>query len=253
MTADATALPPGYRLFPHDTLPSTNDEAKRLARQDEAEGAVVWAREQTAGRGRRGRTWLSPRGNLSLSLMLRPREPAAKAAQLGFATALALAEALDDVVPSGLEIRLKWPNDVLVNGRKLAGILLESETASNGRLEFLIIGVGANLAIAPQGTEFPSTSLTAEGVHALDPQRLLALFVSAFDRWLQRWRQDGFGPLRTAWLARAAARGETVRVRLERESYDGRFLGLDDDGALVLEQPAGLRRVQYGEVFPAAG
>jgi BirA family transcriptional regulator, biotin operon repressor / biotin---[acetyl-CoA-carboxylase] ligase len=253
MTQASLTLPPGYKLLCYETLDSTNDEAKRLARAGAAANTVVWAREQTAGRGRRGRVWQSPRGNLSLSLILRPLGPPGRAAQLGFVAALALAEAVNSMIAPTIALCFKWPNDVLANGRKFAGILLESEMSAGGGLQFLVIGVGANLAVSPGIVEFPATSLAEEGAEAPAPGEILARFVGAFDHWARGWREEGFAPVRAAWLARALALGKAIRVRLEDRSLDGRFLDLDEDGALVLLAAGGACRIAAGEVFPAAG
>src|SRR5205085_10360435 len=123
----ARRLPAAFRLLSYDRLASTNDEAKRLARDGAAEGTIVWAREQSAGRGRRGRQWIGIPGNLFVSFILRPACPPAAASQLGFVAALALGDAIGTSAPPSAALRCKWPNDVLINGRKFAGILLESE------------------------------------------------------------------------------------------------------------------------------
>jgi BirA family transcriptional regulator, biotin operon repressor / biotin---[acetyl-CoA-carboxylase] ligase len=251
MNAPGPALPPGFRLHRYDTIGSTNDEAKALARAGAPSGTVVWAGEQTAGRGRRGRTWLSPPGNLYLSLVLRPDEAPARAAQLGFVAALGLGEALTPLAGHALQLRYKWPNDLLANGKKLAGILLESENATKDRVDFVVVGVGVNLVDAPRAVEFPATSLAAEGIVGITPAALLEGFARHFDVWARRWREEGFAPLRAAWLAAASGLGESVRVRLERQTLLGRFQGLDDDGALLLEAAEGRRRIAAGEVFPA--
>jgi BirA family biotin operon repressor/biotin-[acetyl-CoA-carboxylase] ligase len=251
MRADPPALPRGYRLLCYDAVDSSNDEAKRLARNGAVEGTVVWAREQTAGRGRRGRLWVSPPGNLYASLILRPLESPARAAQLGFATALALGEALGALLPAAVDLRCKWPNDVLVNGRKLAGILLESETAGAGVLDFLVIGVGVNLASSPPEVEFPATSVAAEGVAIPAPGEVLAGFIHRFDRWLRRWRAQGFAAVRAAWLQRAMPLGGDMVVRLDGATLRGRFRDIDADGALMLDDGGVGRRVAAGEVFPA--
>jgi BirA family biotin operon repressor/biotin-[acetyl-CoA-carboxylase] ligase len=227
---------------------STNDEAKTLARAGAPSGTVVWADEQTAGRGRRGRVWRSPPGNLYLSLIARPDCAPAQAAQLGFAAALALGDAIAGL---GLSPSYKWPNDVLLNGRKLAGILLESEMTAGGGLDFVVIGVGVNVAIAPGGIEYPATSLAAACV-ATTPADLLAAFTRHFANWQQRWREEGFAPLRTAWLAAASGLGDEILVRLARQTLCGRFLDLDADGALLLGAAGGHRRIAAGEVFPIA-
>jgi BirA family biotin operon repressor/biotin-[acetyl-CoA-carboxylase] ligase len=253
MTEAAPTLPAGFRLHHFETLGSTNDEAKALARAGAPEGTLVWAGEQTAGRGRRGRTWLSPPGNLYLSLVLRPEGAPVRAAQLGFVTALGLGDALALLAGPAFKLRYKWPNDILVNGRKLAGILLESENAASDRVDFVVAGIGVNIAAAPEDVEFPATSLAAEGVAGITPAVLLGGFVRHFDIWARRWREAGFAPVRAAWLARASGLGERVRVRLERGTLFGRFLDLDADGALVLEGEGGRRRIAAGEVFPALG
>jgi BirA family biotin operon repressor/biotin-[acetyl-CoA-carboxylase] ligase len=252
MTGDALRLPDFYHLIRRAEVGSTNDEAKRLAREGEPEGTLVWAAAQIAGRGRRGRPWISPRGNLYLSLLLRPGRPAARAAQLSFVTALALGEALLPLIGTSVRITYKWPNDVLVNHRKVAGILLESETEADDIVEFVIIGMGVNIAAAPEHTEYPATSLAAEGVAGVTPGVLLAGFAHHFEHWYARWRADGFAPVRQAWLVRAGGLGEAVQVRLERARLHGRFLDLDEEGALLLDGEGGYRRIAAGEVFPAA-
>lgn len=243
----------GFRLLRYETLGSTNDEAKRLAREGEPGGAIVYAFTQTAGRGRRGREWVSPAtGNLYSSTLWRPECSAASAAQLGFVAALAMGEALDGFIPEGARLRFKWPNDLLLNGRKLSGILLESETSA-AMVEFVVIGIGVNLATSPVGTETLATSLAEEGAPGVTPEMVLARFAEAFAKWEGMWRRGGFAAIRPAWLARAGGVGEDIRVRLERETLYGRFLDLDDAGALLLGQAAGQRRIAAGDIFPAAG
>ncbi len=250
-------LPSSYRLVCCDSIASTNDEAKRLARAGAAERTVVWALEQTAGRGRRGRRWVSPRGNLYTSLVLRPDCSPESAARLGFAAALAIGDALASLVPGLAGLACKWPNDVLLDGRKIAGILLESElgrdanTGSGERLAFLVVGVGINLVAAPEDAEYPATSLAAEGCRAPEPAAMLEALIRCFDVWERRWREEGFAPVRNAWLARATPLGQPIEVRLENRTLHGRFADLDRHGALVLETPDGPRLISAGDVFPA--
>ena len=251
MTDDAPRLSDFYHLIRRDEVGSTNDEAKRLAYAQAPEGTLVWAASQNAGRGRRGRPWVSPPGNLYLSLLLRPVCPALQAAQLGFVTAHALGEALTPLLGRA-PVTYKWPNDVLVSGHKIAGILLESEMSSGELVEFVIIGMGVNVAAAPEATEYPATSLRAERVSNVTPGLLLAGFAHHFEYWYANWRTEGFAPIRHAWLARAGGLGEPVQVRLEKATLLGRFLDLDEEGALVLEGEGGRRRIAAGEVFPAA-
>lgn len=243
-------LPEGFRLLRYDTLGSTNDEARRLAEAGAAPWTLIWARSQSAGRGRRQRAWVSPPGNLYASLILRPDTGAGTAAQLGFVAALALGDAISSQLPK-LEPRYKWPNDVLVAGAKLAGILLESSAAPGGAVDWLVIGMGVNVTSHPPGTAYPATSLAAHGaVPALEA--LLERIAAALQSWEARWRRDGFGPVRQAWLGRAEGLGGPIGVRLEGESLTGRFVDLDGDGALLIETEAGRRRIAAGEVFPAA-
>jgi BirA family transcriptional regulator, biotin operon repressor / biotin---[acetyl-CoA-carboxylase] ligase len=247
----AARLPSFYRLVSHERVASTNDEAKALAASGAAAGTLVWARAQSAGRGRHGRDWVSPAGNLYASLILRPAVPVAIAAQLSFAAALAVGDACLAQAPEAA-IAFKWPNDVLLGGRKLAGILLESQASAAGAIEWLVIGIGINLATYPVDVEYQATSLSATGVDPA-PEAVLPVLAEAFLGWFERWHQGaGFATIRTAWLARAYGLDEPIRVRLPGASLDGVFAGLDTDGALLLDSAAGRRRVAAGEVFPAA-
>lgn len=244
------ALPPPFRLVAYETIGSTNDELKRLAREGAAEGLVVTAERQTAGRGRRGRTWVSPPGNLYSSTLVRPDCRAATAAQLGFVAALGVSGAIGELAPH-VSTRCKWPNDLLTNGKKVSGILLETEMVSGDRPDFVILGVGVNLASSPRDTPYPATSLAEEGAPGIAPAEMAIAFVRHFAAWLAAWREGGFAPIREAWLARAMGLGEPIQVRLERDTLDGRFLDLDHDGALLLGQAEGSRRIAAGEIFPA--
>jgi BirA family biotin operon repressor/biotin-[acetyl-CoA-carboxylase] ligase len=244
-------LPDGYRLVPRETVGSTNDEATRLARSGAEQGTLVWALEQTAGRGRRGRAWSSPRGNLYASLVLRPACPLEQGAQLGFVAALAVGDALAGLVPGLREPALKWPNDVLVGGSKIAGVLLESEIGEKGNLAFLIVGVGINLVSAPTDAEFPATSILGEGHRPPEPMAMLEAFAPHFDSWARCWRAEGFATVRSAWRARARGLGEPIRVRLETATLHGRFADIDHRGVLLLDTPDGRRRISVGDVFPA--
>ena len=251
MSGDAE-LPAPFHLIGYRTIGSTNDEAKRLARIGAPHGVVVSATRQTSGRGRRGRRWESPPGNLYASLLLRPRCRAAAAAQLGFAAAVAIAEAATKLAP-GVELRCKWPNDVLAGGKKVAGVLLESEITGAGDVPaFVVIGCGVNLAVPPTFTPYPATSLAQEGAPIVAPSLLLAAFVRQFGERYRIWQEQGFGPIREAWLARAVGLGQEVEVRLERDTLRGCFIDLDEDGALLLGGAAGRRRIAAGDVFPVA-
>ncbi len=243
-------LPVGWTLVDLDTVGSTNDEAKALALDGAAHGTVVRARRQAAGKARRGRRWESPPGNLYCSTVLRPDCSPAAAGQIAFAVALALAEAIAGCVPDAPPIRLKWPNDVLVRDRKVAGILLESALASDGAVDWVVVGTGVNIASHPCDTDYPATSLAAEGAPDVAPLVLLGAFAAALDHWHRRWLRDGFQPVGAAWRAKAGGLGGPVTVRLDRETVSGRFEDLDADGAMLLGLAGGgRRRITAGDVF----
>jgi BirA family biotin operon repressor/biotin-[acetyl-CoA-carboxylase] ligase len=243
-------LPDGFILQAHDRLASTNDEAVRLAAAGAQAGLVVSAAEQSRGRGRHGRAWASPRGNLYASVVLRPDCAMAAAAQLSLVAGLALAEALTRLGPADLDLALKWPNDVLLGGAKTAGVLLEGVSGEDGRVAFVVIGTGVNVASCPDDVPYPATCLAREGFPSLTPQAVLEAYLFALDRWLGRWQRTGFGAIRQAWLARAFRLGGEIRLRLERGELRGRFLDLSDTGSLLLEQAGGRRReIAAGEVL----
>ncbi len=244
MTGDA--LPAPWRLIALETVGSTNDEAKRLIAEGRAaDFVVVSAREQSAGRGRRGRAWLGGAGNLYCSFILAVGADFQAAAQAGFVAAVALVDALRGLVPQAA-IGGKWPNDVLAGGAKLAGMLLEPAGAG-----WLVLGVGVNVAWAPPAhlVERPATSLAVLGYDG-DPGKVLAAFCAAFAPWMERWRGEGFPPVRRAWLDRALGLSGPVDVRLANETLSGTFAGIDGDGALILDMAGGeVRRILAGDVF----
>jgi BirA family biotin operon repressor/biotin-[acetyl-CoA-carboxylase] ligase len=247
----APALPAGWRLDARARVGSTNEEAKKLALAGAPEFTLIWALEQTEGRGRRGRSWSSPPGNLYLSLILRPDLAPAEAAQIGFVTAVALAETLRPLLSQQVELALKWPNDVLVGRRKISGILPEALAgAEGGRIEALVLGIGVNVASHPEGTAWPATDLATAGVR-VGLEALLERLAAALDRWVGLWRRDGFSPVRDRWMSLALARGEPVELRLDGRVLAGRFLEIDPEGALVLAPGDGSppQRIRAGEVF----
>ncbi|NNG04413.1 MAG: biotin--[acetyl-CoA-carboxylase] ligase [Inquilinus sp.] len=248
------AWPPGWTVIARQAVGSTNDEARTLAVGGAADRTIVWADEQTGGRGRRGRAWASPPGNLYCSAILRPDCALAAAAELGFVVALAVAEAVARIAPGLAGLGLKWPNDVLAGKRKLAGILLESSGRADGRTDWVVVGCGVNLASHPRGAEYPATDLANEGIVGVKAADLLCAYLEALGGWLARWRRDGFPPVRGAWLDRAVGLGEAMTVRLDRETVPGRFVGLDEHGALRLGlAEGGERRITAGDVFMGDG
>lgn len=240
-----TIWPQGYGLVRHAELDSTNSEARRLAEAGEQGPLWIMAEKQTAGRGRRGRIWETLNGNLAATLLLRPDAPRDAVGQLSFAAALAVADVAAQVAPSAA-ITVKWPNDVLADGKKLAGILLESGTAQEGT--WLAVGIGINLAAAPEGTEFPATAL-AEFAQAVSPDEALALLAARFAHWYDAWMSGGFETLRAAWLARAGGLGLPIHARLPHETRHGLFEGIDGTGALLLNEQGRVTAIAAGEVF----
>lgn len=245
-------LPAGYELASFEEIDSTNEEARRRALAGERGPVWIWALKQTAGRGRRGRAWESPSGNLSCTLLLAPGAPAADAARLSFVAALAARDTVAAFVPEGL-VQVKWPNDVLIDGRKVAGILLESSGDGDRQLPWLAVGIGINLKYAPETAIYPATSISAHVPGAPAAADALAKLAGAWDLHFRVWRASGFGAIRAVWLKHAVGIGQAVTARLPGETINGIFRGLDDDGALRLALPDGSSRaITAGEVFFAA-
>jgi BirA family biotin operon repressor/biotin-[acetyl-CoA-carboxylase] ligase len=187
-----------------------------------------------------------------MSLLLRPSCPLETAAQLSFVTAVALGEGLDALLPPGPAVRFKWPNDVLVDGAKISGILMEA-SGSASAVEWVVIGIGVNIIEAPQGAAYPATSLTQAGAVHATPAAVMERLAVALLAWRERWLSQGFAPVRERWLRFARGIGEAIEVRLPSETLHGRFTALDDSGALVLTLPSGAtRRITAGDVFFAA-
>lgn len=239
-----------FRVERHAALGSTNDLARERAEAGEGEGLIVQADQQTAGRGRRGRIWQSPVGNLYSSALLRPAVRPGAAAQLSFVAALAVSDAVSAALPPGAPVvTCKWPNDVLVGGEKIAGILLESRSRPDGLVDWVIIGSGVNVGLLPPDPGQPATSLTVHGA-AGDVGAVLTLYADALGLWYQRWREGGFAPIRAAWTARADGIGRRIRVRLPDREMHGVFAALDQDGTLMLRTDDGaMVPVAAGDVF----
>lgn len=236
------------RHIAHDAVGSTNAEALALARQGERGPLWITARSQSAGRGRRGSAWVSPPGNLYATLLLTDPSAPERAAELSFVAALALHDAVVDVAQRlGPMLAVKWPNDLLLDGAKLAGILIEGES---GPPFAAAIGIGVNCANHPRETSHPATDLAAAGA-AVTPEQLFLALAAAMDRRLAQWdRGAGFAGIRADWLARAAGVGEAIRVRLPERELAGRFQGLDPYGRLLLREPGGaIATIAAGDVF----
>ncbi|WP_343069746.1 biotin--[acetyl-CoA-carboxylase] ligase [Paracoccus amoyensis] len=251
-----TGWPEGVARHILERVDSTNAEAMRLAPHLSGP-AWVLAHRQEAGRGRRGRAWTDPPGNFAASLVMRPEGGAGDAARLSFVAALALHQALIRLCGPHLNIALKWPNDVLLNGGKLSGILLESAGAG-GQVATLVIGIGVNLSQAPDvgqveaGATRP-VSLKGETGLTITPEEFLDALAIAFDDWHRQMRTYGFAPIRQAWLARAAKLGETITARTGTVETTGVFEGIDETGALILMTPRGKQAIPAADIYFSGG
>lgn len=253
MRLSSAAVAAGHRLIAHDTLASTNSEALMLARGGERGPLWMVAAQQTAGRGRRGNEWISPPGNLYTTLLLTDPAPPECAPELSFVAALALHDAIVACAPALRPVlALKWPNDVLCGGKKLAGILIEGERTADALA--VAIGIGVNCRNHPAQTGYPVTDLKAAGAD-IAAENVFAALSGAMPQRLSQWRRGaGFGGVRADWIARAAGIGGEMRAKLPDREISGRGEGLDERGRLLLRLADGsLQAIAAGEVFPVAG
>ena len=248
----------GYRLAAFDQIGSTNAEALQRARDGEAGPMWFVTSEQTAGRGRRHRAWIAPRGNLASSILEVIEISPSVAATLGFAAGLALETALQRLSVEAslrsagsdhMKFALKWPNDVLAGRQKLAGILLEAEAVGDNRLA-VVVGIGTNVVAAPEGTPTPATSLAALGVQ-IGAEELFAALSDAWTEFRGIWDNGrGFGEIRKRWLERAAGLGERVAVQTGNSVIEGTFDTLDETGCMIVRAADGRRLpVTAGDVY----
>jgi BirA family transcriptional regulator, biotin operon repressor / biotin---[acetyl-CoA-carboxylase] ligase len=265
MQLDPNAVDAGVRLVALATVDSTNKEALARARRGASGPLWITAVAQTAGRGRSGRSWVSPAGNLHASLLLFEPSPFERAPELAFVAALALRDAVIAEAPTlAPHLAFKWPNDLLLEGRKCAGILIEGEVeAEPVKSVTVVIGIGVNCAHHPataadrstlSGEEpalFPATDLRTRGAD-ITPQQLFARLSAAMCRRIAQWdRGRGFPTILGDWLSAACGVGDTISVRNGSSEKTGRFVGLDQSGRLVLELPGGrLEKISAGDVFP---
>ncbi len=246
----------GYRLLSLEATGSTNDEALQAARSGDPGRVWITAAEQRAGRGRHGRQWTSPPGNLYASLLLvDPCEPP-EAPQLGFVAGVALHAAVEAVTGSSApRLSLKWPNDLLLDGAKVAGLLLEGHRLGPGGPLAIVIGFGVNVAFAPSGTPYPAVALRAVKPD-LTREDVFGSLSGAFVRTFSAWRgsarvnaSDPFAPIRKVWLERAAGLGQEVTLRLPSGEKKGIFDGLDRHGRLQLKSSAGVEHIDAGDLY----
>lgn len=242
-------MEPRSRIIRYGELTSTNDEAKRLGLAGEAGPLWIRADRQTRGRGRRAHKWQSLEGNLACTGLYHGHGALVDSAQLGFAAALAVAEAVGKWVDPAEEVTIKWPNDVLLGGAKVAGILLESGASPLGG-HWLAVGIGINLQAAPKDLPYRATCLTERlPKNAVRPSvsEVLSALIGAFEKWRLCLKNDGFAPIRLAWLAQAHGLGKALQTSA---GAVGIFEDLSKDGAIVLRQDHGRSiEVRAGEVF----
>ena len=243
--------PIGVHRIILDEVDSTNAEAARRA-VDLSTPAWILAQHQTKGRGRRGRPWADPVGNFSASHLMFPDEPLKDVALNSFIAALSLYEALRVVAPSD-GYALKWPNDVLLNGTKIAGILLES-SGQRDKVDWLVIGIGVNLALAPDVTDVepratPPSSIAAQLGNTPDAEELLSILAINFAVNRKLYLDMGFPTIRRLWLRHAARLGEVITARTMREEVTGTFEDIDNDGNLILKTSKGRVAITAADVF----
>ncbi len=241
--------PDGFFIRHHFKLAkSTNDIARELAETGAPEGTLVTAARQTAGRGRRGNAWESTEGNVFLSMVLRPDGTPQVAAQISFVMAVAVHELIASRAPNAA-VRLKWPNDVLCSGNKISGILLEAGPTSERGIDWLVAGLGINVAEKPKSRN-DATSLRDEGDTNASADEVIIDFCERFLPWYETWQTNGFLDVRRAWLAAAHGLAKPIQIRLPNDVIDAVFDGLDDTGALLARLSDGtLRKVTGGEVY----
>jgi BirA family biotin operon repressor/biotin-[acetyl-CoA-carboxylase] ligase len=238
-----------FRLVHKSELASTNGDA--LARAKEGDLGHLWvvADTQTAGRGRSGKFWSSPSGNLYASLLLLDPSPPHKAAELGFVAGVAAAHALREILRGDTRIKIKWPNDILHDGAKLCGILLEGTTLPNGRFA-CVVGIGANCQTHPKNTPYPATDLMAIGLPAT-PEAVFEQLSVSMAHWLDVWASGaGFASIRAEWLCLAAGLGTRIGIALPSHAVEGTFQTIDGTGRLIVVQDAGtVETIDAGDVF----
>lgn len=244
----------GTKLFVLDTTTSTNTDAKEHAQAGQPGPAWFVALEQTAGYGRRGRTWVAPRGNLTASVLVTPDVQPAVAATLGFVAGVAVQQALRSLSAEAagrggavIDFALKWPNDVLANGRKMVGIGLEAHAMPAGLA--VVVGIGINNVAAPEGTPFPATSLVAEGLQLTAEDTFLALSDAWADLFTLWDNGRNFDAIRKLWLASAFNLGGAVSVQLGERTIEGVFEAIDETGCMIVATPQGRIPVTAGDVY----
>ncbi len=242
-----------YHLLSYDVLDSTNEEAKRLAGGGASHGAVIWAKRQTVGKGRMGREWASPEGNLYVSVLLCPPCQLQECSQLSFVAAVAALHTVEPIISDGGAVECKWPNDILHDGKKLGGILLESFTTLDeyGKdKQWVVVGIGLNIDSFPEHTPFPATCLRASGVEIISAKIVLSRFVYNFIHTYDSWQKNGFDTIRAQWTESAYRLGHPTEVAMGDTHFSGTFQGIDTQGRMLLQLSSGeIKTITAGDVL----
>ena len=238
-----------FRLECHEVLESTSTLLKQRAEAGEAEGLAIQALRQSAGRGRQGRGWDSPAGNLYISALLRPAVPLREAPEWSFVAAVALAETLKPLLPKAARPMLKWPNDLLLDGAKAAGILVETGVAANHELDWICIGIGVNIATKPSLPDRATACLAEYLPDPPAPEVLAARLLQNLEHWHDLRLAQGFAPIRDAWLRHAPAMGAPVSVKRDGALIEGNFAGLSPEGGLLLAKANEVQLILAGEII----
>jgi len=229
-------------LIELETIDSTNIFAKKEAMLGAENGTIIWSHNQTGGKGRQGNEWVSKLGNLFMSIIFRPKVKSQDIYQLSFLTSVALFNVLKNILGENAEIKLKWPNDVLINEKKISGILLETES----NVDWVVIGIGLNINSSPDG----AISLYDLGFKNFEAKKLLTLIFSEIEKLLVTWEDNGFSSIRDIWLENAYKLEENITARLHNKSLNGIFKGLDENGCLqLLMNDASIKSISSGEIF----
>ena len=243
----------GWRIVRLSAIDSTNEEGRRRALTGDADRTWIVAEEQTAGRGRRGRVWISPRGNLHASCIMIDPCPRAVGAQLGFVAGVALARAARDL--GAPDVGLKWPNDLMSHGAKCAGILVEGVALGGGR-GACVVGVGVNCSQAPKGLGYATSRLTGAGGRKIGPSEVFGRLVQRFGETLEIWRAgEAFDRIRAAWLDCALGLGERIAIKNGADRREGMFEGIDSTGRLLMRSEHGVKTIEAADLclMPSSG
>lgn len=240
-------MPDGFDHQAFLSIDSTNKEALRQIKNGAGSGLWITASEQIGGRGRGGREWVSKPGSLYSSLIYDTGKSLCHSAQLSFVTSLAVRETVAAFVSTD-DVKCKWPNDVLVDGAKISGILLETYTKS-GEKNLMIIGIGINVSHHPDHTLYRATHINENVPVEVTPNDVFGVLADKMAKWLNIWQEKGFSVIREEWLKSAKGQGDMIKVRLPDQELNGRFVDLDSQGALMLDMDSEIKLIHSGDVF----